>query len=321
MAFKRQVALLVMLLVGCVASAAEYPVRPIRLIVPFSPGGGVDLSGRIVASQLTQALGRQVVVDNRPGAAGNIGIGIVANSAADGYTLLMADSGFSTGVSLFEHPGYHPIRDFTPVSVVAVTPVIVVVHPSVAVTTIKELVAHAKAQPGKLNYGSAGYGGTSHLAGEMFQLRTGTRLTHVPYKGSGPAAADLAGGGIQLMFSPAPPVLPLIKAGRIRPLGVASNARSSFLPDLPTLAEGGVSDFYADNWYGMLVAARTPKAVVERLHHEIAKIVSIGDAREKFIAAALEPRASRTPQEFATFIKTDVERWAAVIKQANIKVE
>jgi len=303
------------------ALAADYPDKPIRMVVPWSPGGGSDVSGRIVAAKLTEYLGQQVVVDNRPGAAGNIGTAITAKAAADGYTILLADTGFSTGISLYQDPGYHPLKDFAPVSLAAITPIVVVVHPSVAANNIKDLLALAKAQPGKLNMGSGGTGGSVHLAGEMFQLQTGTKFTHVPYKGSGPAAVDLAGGVVQLMFSTAPAVMPLIKGNRVRPIGVASNTRSAFLPDVPTVKEQGVPDFVADNWYGVLVPTGTPKPVIDRLQREIAKAVAQADARDRFAGAGLEARPSKSPQEFGAFVQTDVARWADVIKRANIKME
>jgi tripartite-type tricarboxylate transporter receptor subunit TctC len=303
------------------ATAAEYPDKPIRMVVPWSPGGGSDVAGRIVAAKLSEALAQQVVVDNRPGAAGNIGTAITAKAPGDGYTVLLADTGFSTGISLYQNPGYNPLKDFAPVSLAAITPIVAVVHPSVAANSMQELIALAKSQPGKLNYGSGGTGGSVHLAGEMFQLRTGTKLTHVPYKGSGPAAVDLAGGLVQVMFATAPAVMPLIKANRIRPLGVASGTRSIFLPEVPTMKEAGVADFIADNWYGVLVPAGTPKAIIERLHREINKAVALADARERFQGAGLEVRQSKTPLEFGAFVENDVARWATVIRQANIKME
>ena len=302
-------------------AAQPYPDKPIRMVVPWAPGGGSDVSGRILAAKLSEALGQQVVVDNRPGAAGNIGTAITSKAAADGHTLLLADTGFSTGISLYANPGYHPVRDFAPVSLAATTPIVVAVHPSVQATSVKELIALAKAQPGRLNAGSGGTGGSVHLAGEMFQLQTGTKLTHVPYKGSGPAVVDLTAGLVQVMFSTAPPVVPLIKAGRIRALAVASSARSSFLPDVPTTREAGLPDFVADNWYGVLVPAGAPRLVIERLHLEIAKAVMQPDARARFEGAGLESRSSRSAQEFGAFVENDVARWAKVIKQANIRLE
>lgn len=315
------VSMLIFAIVSPGAAAADYPDKPIRMVVPWSPGGGSDVSGRIIAAKLGEAMGQQVVVDNRPGAAGNIGTAITAKAAADGYTILLADTGFSTGISLYANPGYHPIKDFAPVSLAAITPIVVVVHPSVPVNTMKELVALAKSQPGKLNTGSGGTGGSVHLAGEMFQLLTGTKLTHIPYKGSGPAVMDLAGGLVQVMFSTAPPVMPLIKAGRLRAIGVASNARSAFLPDVPTVKETGVADFVADNWYGVLVPTGTPRPVIERLQREIARAVMLPEARERFAGAGLEARPSKSAKEFGAFVANDVARWADVIKRAGIRIE
>ncbi len=303
------------------ANAADYPDKPIRMVVPWSPGGGSDVSGRIIAAKLSEAMHQQVVVDNRPGAAGNIGTALTAHALPDGYTILLADTGFSTGISLYKDPGYNPLKDFAPVSLGAITPIIAVVHPSVPATTVKELIALAKAEPGKLNFGSGGTGGSVHLAGEMFLLRTGTKMTHVPYKGSGPAAVDLAGGLVQVMFATGPSVMPLIKSNRVRAIGVASNTRSVFLPDVPTMKEAGVADFIADNWYGVLVPTGTPKPVIERLHLEIAKAVTQQDAKDRFFGAGLESRPSTTPLEFGAFVANDVARWAEVIKRANIKME
>ena len=308
-------------LANVAALAADYPDKPIRMVVPWSPGGGSDVSGRIVAAKLTQALGQQVVIDNRPGAAGNIGTALTAKAPADGYTVLLADTGFSTGISLYQNPGYHPVKDFAPVSLAATTPIIAVVHPSVSATSMKELIALARAQPGKLNFGSGGTGGSVHLASEMFLLQTGTKMTHVPYKGSGPAAVDLAGGLVQVMFATAPAVMPLIRSNRVRALGVASDTRSIFLPEVPTMKEAGVPDFIAENWYGILVPTGTPKAVIERLHREIVTAVMQPDSRERLTGAGLEARPSKTPLEFGAFVQNDVARWAHVIKQANIRME
>jgi len=302
-------------------AASAYPDRPVRMIVPWAPGGGSDVSGRILAARLTETLGQQVVVDNRPGAAGNIGTAISAKATADGYNLLLADTAFATSVSLYTKLGYDPIRDFAPVSMAATTPIVAVVHTSVPATSLKELIALAKAQPGKLNAGSGGNGGSVHLALEMFQLLTGTKLTHVPYKGSGPAVVDLAGGIVQAMFSTAPPVVPLAKAGRIRALAVTGNARSPFLPDVPTMKEAGLPDFVASNWYGVLAPVGTPRVAIERLHAEIAKAVQATEARERLGGAGLEALGSATPQEFGRFVEAEVSRWAKVVKAANIKID
>lgn len=301
--------------------AASYPEKPIRMIVPWSPGGGSDVSGRIFGAKLSEFLGQQVLIDNRPGAGGNIGTAVAAKGEPDGYTVLLADTGFSTGISLYSKPGYHPLKDFAPVSLGATTPIVAVVHPSVPVRNMQELIALAKRKPGEISVGSGGTGGSVHLAAELFQLQTGTKFVHVPYKGSGPASVDLVAGQIQLMFSTAPPIMGVLKAGRIRALAVASTSRSSLLPDVPSMKEAGVPNFVATNWYGVLVPTGTPAAIINRLHQEMVKVTALPDVRQRLAGAGLEPTASKTPQEFGAFVKSDVERWARVIKQANIKLE
>lgn len=301
--------------------SASYPDKPLRMIVPWSPGGGSDVSGRIVATKLTEALRQQVIVDNRPGAAGNIGTAVAARGEADGYTLLLADTGFSTGISLYGNPGYHPVKDFAPITLVAVTPIVVVVNAALPAANMRELIALAKQKPGGLNGGSGGTGGSVHLALELFKLQTATNISHVPYKGSGPASVDLAGGQVDLMLSTAPPVMPLIRSGKVRALAVASATRSTLFPDVPTMKEAGAPEVIATNWYGILSPAGTPTAVVERLHRELTKITALPDVKQKFAAVGLEPASSPTPQAFGKFVSDDVSRWAGVIKQANIKLE
>lgn len=305
---------------GGAAVAAGYPEKPIRMIVPWAVGGGSDTTGRIVGAKLSEFLGQQVVIDNRAGAAGNIGTATAARTDADGYNLLLADTGFSTGISLYSKLGYHPIKDFAPISLVAVTPIVCVVHPSVPAKSMKELIALVKAKPNGLTGGSGGTGGSVHLALELFQLQTGTRITHVPYKGSGPAAIDLASGQIDLMFSTAPPVIPLLQSRRVRALAVASAERSSLFPELPTMKEAGVANFVAANWYGILAPANTPKAIVDRLHRDLVKVTQAGDVRKRLAGSGLEPQASATPQEFGRFVSDDVARWGRAIKHANIKL-
>ncbi len=260
------------------------------------------------------------MIDNRAGAAGNIGTATAARAEADGYTILLADTGFSTGISLYSKLGYHPIKDFAPVSLVATTPIVCVVHPSVPAKNMKELIALAKRKPAGLMGGSGGTGGSVHLALELFQLQTGTKIAHVPYKGSGPAAIDLASGQIDLMFSTAPPMIPLLKGNRVRALAVASAERSALFPDLPNMKEAGVPNFVATNWYGILVPTGTPQAVIDRLHSEVVKGTSLPDVRQRLSGAGLEPTSSPTPQVFGTFVGDDVSRWARVIKHANIKL-
>ncbi|MCC6533020.1 MAG: tripartite tricarboxylate transporter substrate binding protein [Burkholderiales bacterium] len=301
--------------------SASYPTKPLRMIVPWSPGGGSDVTGRIVATKLSEIVGQPVIVDNRPGAAGNIGTAVAARAEADGYTLLLADTGFSTGISLYANPGYHPVKDFAPITLVAVTPIVAVVKAALPVANMRELIALAKQKPGGLNGGSGGIGGSVHLALELFKLQTGVNIAHVPYKGSGPAAVDLAGGQLDLMLSTAPPIMPLIKSGKVRALAVASSARSTLFPDLPTMKEAGAPEVIATNWYGILSPAGTPTAVLERLHQEFTKITALPDVKPKFAAVGLEPASNPTPQAFGKFVSDDVSRWASVIKQANIKLE
>jgi tripartite-type tricarboxylate transporter receptor subunit TctC len=301
--------------------AASYPDKPIRMVVPWSPGGGSDVSGRIFAQKLSDALKQQVIVDNRPGAAGNIGTAVTARAERDGYTLLLADTGFSTGISLYPNPGYDPIKDFAPVSLVAVTPIILVVNAAVPAQNVRELIALAKQKPGVLTGGSGGTGGSVHLALELFKLQTATNISHVAYKGSGPAAIDLAGGQIDLMLSTAPPIIPLMKTGKVRVLAVASSSRSSLFPDVPTMKEAGAPEVIATNWYGVLAPAGTPTPVIERLHKELVAITAQPDVKQRLAAAGLEPAPSATPQAFGKFVSDDVKRWADVIKRANIKFE
>jgi tripartite-type tricarboxylate transporter receptor subunit TctC len=308
------------LMAGLPASAAGYPEKQIRMVVPWSPGGGSDVTGRIIGAKLGEFLGQQVLIDNRAGAAGNIGTASTARSDPDGYSLLLADTGFSTGISLYNNVGYHPLKDFVPISLVALTPIICVVHPSVPAMNMKDLITLVKNKPGSLSGGSGGTGGSVHLALELFQLQTGTKITHVPYKGSGPASIDLASGQIDLMVSTAPPVIPILKANRVRALAVASPERSSLFPELPNMKEAGVANFVAANWYGILAPTGTPRAVIDRLHGELVKVTGLPDVKQRLSAAGLEPKSSATPQAFGTFVSEDVSRWERVIKHANIKL-
>lgn len=305
---------------GLPALAAGYPEKPIRMVVPWAPGGGSDTTGRIISAKLVESLGQQIVIDNRAGAAGNIGTAAAARTDPDGYTLLLADTGFSTGISLYSKLGYHPVKDFAPISLVAVTPIVCVVHPSVPARNMKELIAMAKSKPGALSGGSGGTGGSVHLALELFQLQTATKITHVPYKGSGPAAIDLGSGQIDLMFSTAPPIIPLMQGNRVRALAVASPERSSLFPDLPNMKEAGVPNFVAANWYGILAPTGTPQAVIDKLHAELGKVTQLADVRKRLAGAGLEPKSSPTPQSFGKFVADDVDQWARAIKHANIKL-
>jgi len=300
-------------------NAQEYPSRPIRLIVPFAPGGGSDFVGRLIGQKLTDQLGQQVVVDNRPGAASLVGTQITARSAPDGYTLLLADAGFTINIAFFKDPKYDAFRDFDPISVIAETPYILVVNPQLPYSgSLKDFIATAKAQPGKLALGSAGSGSGTHMTGELFQLRAGIRLTHVPYKSVGPAMADVVGGQIPATFSTPPTSLPLVKAGRLKILAAASPKRSPLLPDVPTFAENGLPGIDVANWYSVMSVGGTPKPVIKRLHEEITRAIAAPDMRQRLAAAALEA-APNTPAEFRAMVAREIKRWVGVVKDAGIQ--
>lgn len=303
------------------AVAQEYPSRPIRMIVAYPPGGGTDIVGRLIAHKLSENLGQNVVVDNRGGATGNIGTELAARATPDGHTLLMGNvAPNAINVSLFNKLPYDPVKDFAPVSLVAVTPNILVVPPSLPVKTVKDLIALAKSKPGTLNFPSAGVGSSSHLAGEMLKTMAGIDMVHVPYKGGGPALVALLSGQVQLMFATLPAAMPHVKSGKLRPVAVTSGKRSLTLSDLPTIAESGIAGYEAATWYGLLAPARTPKPVVTRLHGEVVKILAVPGAREQLADQGFEP-VGNTPQEFGAYIRAEIVKWGKVIRDAGIKPE
>ncbi|MBM3358018.1 MAG: tripartite tricarboxylate transporter substrate binding protein [Betaproteobacteria bacterium] len=303
-----------------VAIAAEYPVKPIRIVVGFAPGGGTDTTTRALAPKLSAALGQQIVVDNRPGAAGNIGTDLVAKAPADGYTLLMGTiAALAINPSLYEKLPFDPVRDFAPISRGVDSTNVLVVHPSVPAKTVKELIALAKKRPGDLNYGSSGVGGAGHLAGELFNLIADTKLVHVPYKGGAPAMVDLIAGHVHMIFATAATANPQIKAGKIRPLAVTTLKRAVSLPDVPTLSEAGIKGFEANNWYGLLAPAKTPRPIIDRLNREFVAALRLPDVKEFLLAQGLEPAPS-TPEEFADYIKAEMAKWAKVVKASGAKV-
>jgi tripartite-type tricarboxylate transporter receptor subunit TctC len=313
--------LIFLAMVGGAAQAADvYPARPVRMIVAYPPGGGTDQVGRVMAEQLTQTLGQQVVVDNRGGATGNIGTELAARAAPDGHTLLMGNvAPNAVNVSLFKKLGFDPVKDFAPVSLVAITPNILVAHPSMPVKTVQDLIAYAKAKPGALNFPSAGVGSSSHLAGEMLKSMAGIRMVHVPFKGGGPAMVATIAGEVQIMFATMPAAMPHVKSGKVRPVAVTTAKRSQAMPDLPTIAEGGIKGYEAATWYGLLTPARTPKAVIDRLHGDTVKILA-GPARKRLEAQGFEPEGG-TPAQFAAYIRSEIAKWAKVIKDAGIPAE
>ena len=301
-------------------SAQEYPTKPIRLIVPYPPGGGTDFVARIVALKLPEILGQNVIVDNRPGAAGLVGTELAARAPADGYTLLLADSSLPINVTYYRNAKYDAIRDFDPVTDVADTPYLLVVQPAGAYQNVRDVINAAKAQPGKINFGSGGGGSGGHLTGEFFQLRAGVKLTHIPYKGLGIALTDVIAGQIQAAFTSAPPAMGLIKAGHVRALAVATDKRIASLPEVPTFGEQGVRDLVVVNWYGIASIGGTPPPVLDRLHAALLQVIAMPDVRERLASGALDP-APMSRQAFRKLIADELARWAMVVKSAGIKSE
>lgn len=301
--------------------AQTYPAKPVRMIVAYPPGGGTDIVGRMMAQKLGESLGQSVVVDNRGGATGNIGTELAARATPDGYTILMGNvAPNAINVSLFRKLPFDPVKDFAPVTLVASTPNILVVHPSLPVKSVQDLVALARQKPGALNFPSAGVGSSSHLAGELLKILTGIDLVHVPFKGGGPAVIAVLAGQVQLMFATMPAAMPHVKAGKLRPVAVTTAKRSQALPGLPTVAESGVAGYEAATWYGVLAPAGTPRRIVGRLHGEIVKILAAPETRERLGAQGFEP-VGNTPVEFAAYIKAEIAKWAKVIRTAGIRAE
>ena len=303
------------------AAADAYPAKPIRFVVAFPPGGGTDIIARSIAQKLAERLAQQVVVDNRPGAGGNIGTDIVAKSAPDGYTMLMGSAGpLAINASLFASMPFDPVRDLAPVTLAASTPNVLVVHPSLKAATVNELIALAKARPGEINFASSGHGTPAHLAGELFNSMAGVKMVHVPYKGAAPALADLLGGQVQLMFSTMPPALPHVKDGKLRALAVTSSKRSRAMPELPTVDEVALPGFEANTWHGVVVPAGTPAAVVVRLNREIVAILHMPEVVARLSGQGAEALGS-TPEEFAAYIKSETLKWAKVVRDSGAKAE
>ena len=295
--------------------------KPVRIVVPFAAGGPTDVIARVLAPKLTASLKRTVIVENRVGATGAIGASFVAKSAPDGDTLLLGTSSImAANPNLAINLPFDPVADFTPVSLVATIENVLVVHPSVPAKTVKELIAYAKANPGKLTYASSGIGSTYHLGAELFRSQTGIEWTHVPYKGAAPAIQDVLAGHVQLMFDNTSSAIPNIKAGRVRALGVASLKRYPSLPELPTIAEEGVPGYETTIWLGLFVPAKTPAAIVQKLNREVQEAVNSPEYKERMMALDMQPRVSSS-QELADYLKSDLAKWAKVVKEAGIKPE
>ena len=300
--------------------AQQYPSKPVRLVVPYAPGGGVDIVARALAQELTKRLGQQIIVDNRTGAGGNIGSDAVAKATPDGYTLLIASPANAVNPSLYTKMPFNPVRDLTPVALIATVPTILLASPALPVKNVKELVALAKAKPGTLNFGSGGSGTTEHLAGEMLNSQTGIDLLHVPYKGGAAVLPDLISGQISLFFVNQLFALPYVKAGTVKALGVASDERSAALPDVPTFAEAGFADFRVSVWYGVMAPAATPKDIVAKLNREIVAALASPGMKERLQSMSAKPLPG-TPADFAAFFADEMTRWARVVKTSGAKAE
>jgi tripartite-type tricarboxylate transporter receptor subunit TctC len=317
-------AALALLLGICISAGAfaqeSWPSRPIRFILPFPPGGGTDILGRVIADRLSASLGQPVVIENRGGAGGNVGAEAAAKAAPDGYTIVLVAPSLAISPTLYAKLNYDPVRDFAPVSLVATVPNVMVTHPSVAAPTLQEFIALAKSKPGGMNFGSGGNGTSNHLAGELFNLVTGTKLVHIPYKGVNLAMNDVLSGEIHLVVIGIPAAAPHIKSGKLRALALIAPQRSRTLPEVPTNAEVGLPDFEVTTWYGVLAPAGTPRPIVARLNAELVRIMHAGELKERLDAMGTEPRTS-TPEEFAAYIRQEIDKWGDVIRKAGLKAD
>jgi tripartite-type tricarboxylate transporter receptor subunit TctC len=313
-------ALLIFAVATVGAAEKPYPSKPVRLIVPFPPGGGVDNVARIIGPKLTESWGQQIVVDNRPGGNTIVGSEAVVKAAPDGYTLIIVSSAHVINHYLLPNIPYHAQKDFAPVATTSSGPYVFVTHPSLPVNTLQEFIALAKAKPGQLNYSSAGSGGVQHLAGELFSILAGVKLQHIPYKGAGPAVIELVGGQVQFSFQPPGNVLQYVKSGKLKAIAAPGETRLRALPDVPTFAESGLPGFEVKSWIGILAPARTPRTIIDKLSTEVANILKMQDTRDMLIRQQHEPLIS-SPEEFAAFIKAEMERVAKVVQTANIKIE
>ncbi len=315
---KRAAALCALLVVALAVHAGAFPDRPVRLVVPFPAGGSTDIIGRTLGQKLSETWGQPVVIDNRPGGSTIIGTDLVAKSAPDGHTLLMTTAPFTIVPSLIDKLSYDPAKDFQPITLINTTPLVVVVNPSVPVRSIKELIALARAKPGALNFGSTGNGGSSHLAGELFNVMAGVKMVHVPYKGNAPALNDLVGGHVDIAFNGLTSAMPLIKAGKLRALAVTSLTRAGALPEVPTLDELGLKGFQAVGWNGLSAPARTPKEVIARINADVVKVLHAPELVERLKAEGSDP-VGNSPEQFAVFLQDETAKWSRIIKFANIK--
>jgi len=312
-----------LLVAGLACSSAQaqkgYPTKPIRLIVPFAPGGGTDIVARLLAQKLTEAFKQTVIVDNRAGGGGTIGAETAVRATPDGYTVIIMSGSYATNAAMFKLP-YDPVNDILPMGLIGDTAFLIALHPGVPIKSVNELLAFARSKPGALNYGSSGTGGIAHLSGELFDLLAATKMTHVAYKGTGPALNDLLGGHIQLIFGSAPSTIPLVRGNRLRAIAVTTTKRSAALPDLPTVAEAGVPGYEVVLWYGVLGPKDLPKNIVARWNTEIRKATKLPDLKERLASEGFDIDDS-PPEVFQALLKRDIEKWAKVVREAKVKVE
>jgi tripartite-type tricarboxylate transporter receptor subunit TctC len=300
------------------AAAADYPSKTIKWVVPFPPGGAMDVMARALGDKLAQSMKQPVIIENRAGAGGVIGSGIVAKADPDGHTMMIVSIGHAVNPSLYPKLNYDPAKDFEPVSLVGIVPNILVVNPSVKANSVKELIAQAKAEPGKLSYASAGTGTTVHLAAELFASMAGVDIMHVPYKGSSPAVTDLMGGQVNMMFDSVSSAKPYIESGKLKALAVTTSKRSSIFPNVPTMAEAGLKGYELSGWYAVFVPAKTPKPIVDRLNRELLKALKQPDVRQRFASIGAEVVGS-SPDELGKYLQSETIRWAKVVQDRNIK--
>ncbi len=319
----RSFLILFLVLLPALAHAADtYPSKPVRVIITVVPGGGADITARAVGQKLTEAWGQQVIVDNRPGGNGNVGMSIAANAQPDGYTIVEGTIGpVAVNTSLYAKLPFDPVKDFVPVARAVSALNVLVVHPTAPARSVKELIAYAKANPGKLNYGSSGVGFADHLAGELFSTLAGVKMQHVPYKGGAPAMVDLVGGNIQLIFATMSTALPSLKSNRIRPLGITFAKRVSEFPDIPTVAEAGVPGFEVDNWYGFQAPRGTPAPIVAKLHAEINRALAAPDVKERLAGLGIFPFTMATPQAYGEYIQSEIKKYAKVVKDSGARAD
>jgi tripartite-type tricarboxylate transporter receptor subunit TctC len=303
------------------ACAQTYPDRPVTLVIPFAPGGSTSIVGRVIADKMSETLGEKIIVDNRPGAGGTVGTRAVAKSAADGYTIGLGYTGtLAIGPTLYSKAGYDPRKDFAPIGLIGNSPNSLVVHPAFPAKTVGELIAYAKANPGKVNFGSAGAGTASHITGEYFGRAAGIVLVHIPYKGTGPALVDLIGGHIPMAFAPIPATHANVSGGQLRALAVTSLARTSLLPEVPTIAESGLQDFDASLVYGLIAPAGTPRPIIDRLNKELRAALASDEVKKRLLQDGTEPTPG-TPEDYAAFIDKDETKWSAIVKASGAKEE